>query len=140
MAKRYVMVIKYVFREYVLCGTWYILHFTPYVGTLVRITWYVPCGLSDLQQTSLVLLSTWYMGICYMYEVRLSWISLYDFPPLASFQGLFAFVKRFCFLDLKIKNDWSFHFRNSNFSGKGNKGEYLYGCYFLGYIIIRCQC
>ena len=54
------------------------------------------------------------------------------------FQGLFAFRKRFCFLELKIKNDWQFHFWDSKFSGKGNKGEYLKGCYFLGYII-RCQ-
>ena len=60
-----------------------------------------------------------------MYEVRGTWVSLYDSPPLSAFQGLFAFVKRFCFLELKIKNDWSFHFRDSNFSGKGNKGEYL---------------
>ena len=44
---------------------------------------------------------------------------------------------------------WLFGFENKklvvvsfwygNFSGKGNKGEYLSGCYILGYIIIRCQ-
>ena len=120
---------------------------------------YVPCGLSDLKQTSYVLLSTCdmllstpYMDIHYVlygtsytlrvmcYEVRVMWISLYDSPPLVSFQGLFSFRKWFCFLELKIKNGWQFHFWNSNFSGKGNRGKYLKGCYFLGYIIIRCQC
>ena len=47
---------------------------------------------------------------------------------------------------------WLFGFENKklvvvsfwygNFSGKGNKGEYLSGCYFLGYIynkVSRCQ-
>ena len=58
-------------------------------------------------------------------SVRAIWISLYDFPPLSACKGLFAFVKRFDFLDLKIKNDWQFHFRDSIFSGKGNKWEYL---------------
>ena len=74
------------------------------------------------------------------FRLPLTWISLYDFPPLSACKGLFAFRKRFCFLDLKIKNDWQFHFRDSNFSGKGKKGQYLRGCYFLWYIIIRCQC
>ena len=130
MLKRYIMVFKYVFRvvyvtsyvgtsyvstHYVLYGTWYILHFachvdtsfavrsTPYVDTLVR--WYE-------------LISTCHVGTCY--AVRATWISLYDFPPLSVCQGRFSCWKWFCFLDLKIKNDWSFHFRYSNFSGKGN--------------------
>ena len=79
-----------------------------------------------------MLSSTKYVFRGTKYAVCAMWVSLYDFPPLSAFQGLFAFRKRFCFLDLKIKNDWQFHFRNSNFSGKGNKGEYLYGCYFGG--------
>ena len=73
------------------------------------------------------------------YRLPLTWISLYDFPPLVTFEGLFAFRKWFCFLDLKIKNDWSFHFGYGIFSGKGKKGQYLNGCYFCGIYIIRCQ-
>ena len=136
------MVFKYVFRvvyvtsyvgtsyvstHYVLYGTWYILHFachvdtsfavrsTPYVDTLVR--WYE-------------LISTCHVGTCY--AVRATWISLYDFPPLSVCQGRLACRKWFCFLDLKIKNDWQFHFRYSNFQGKGNKRQYLRGCIFWG--------
>ena len=111
------------------------LHLTPY---LLRITCYV----FMLLVMSYVLPFTLVRAMCYVlnitsytlcdtpcvpcgYTLRAMWISLYDFPTLVSFEGLFAFVKWFCFLDLKIKNDWQFHFRNSNFSGKGNKGEYL---------------
>ena len=68
------------------------------------------------------------------YRSPLTWVSLYDSPPLVSFQGLFACRKWFCFLDLKIKKGCGFGFRYGIFSGKGNKGEYSMGCYFLGYI------
>ena len=59
------------------------------------------------------------------YRSPLTWVSPYDFPPLVSFQGRLAFRKWFDFLELKIKNGWQFHFWYRNFSGKGNKGEYL---------------
>ena len=106
------MVIKYVIRGYILRVTSY----------AVRVTKYVLCGTK--------------------YEVRLTWVSLYDFPPLSACQGRFSFRKWFCFLDLKIKNGWSFHFGYCNFSGKGNNWKYLMECYFLGYIynkVSRCQ-
>ena len=85
--------------------------------------------------------STQYVLNLISYEVRLTWVSLYDFPPLVAFKGRFSFRKWFCFLDLKIKNDWSFHFRYSNFQGKGNKGKYLRGSDFLGYVykVLRCR-
>ena len=66
------------------------------------------------------------------FRLPLTWISLYDFPPLSAFEGLFAFRKWFYFLDLKIKNDWHFHFWDSKFSGKGKNRQYLKGCYFWG--------
>ena len=115
--------------QYVILSTPFVLHFT-----WVRDTWYV------WRSTCHVLYGTLY--ILYGYAVRAMWLSLYDFPPLVTFQGRFAFRKWFCFLDLKIKNGWQFHFRDSNFSGKGNKGEYSRGCYFLVYIykVSRCQC
>ena len=59
------------------------------------------------------------------YRLPLTWVSLYDSPPLASFQGRFACRKWFDFLDLKIKNGWHFHFRDSKFSGKGKNWKYL---------------
>ena len=74
------------------------------------------------------------------YVLRDMWVSLYDFPPLVTFEGLFACWKWFDFLELKIKNGWQFHFWNSNFSGQGKKGQYLKGCYFSGYVykVLRC--
>ena len=101
---------KYAFRGYV--GTNYLVHVM-----WAHVTQYA------LRDMCYVLYGTLY--VLYGYEVRATWISLYDFPPLAVCQGRFSCRKWFCFLDLKIKNDWSFHFRYSIFSGKGNKGEYL---------------
>ena len=74
------------------------------------------------------------------YVLRDMWVSLYDFPPLVTFEGRLAFRKWFDFLELKIKNGWQFHFWNSNFSGQGKKGQYLKGCYFLWYVykVLRC--
>ena len=101
------------------------LSVTPYVlyGTsyTLRVMW------DELRATwvivnSYVLRDTWVYVTCY--AVRLSWVSLYDFPPLVACKGRFSCRKWFCFLDLKIKNGWWFHFRNSKFSGKGNKGKY----------------
>ena len=116
-------VTSYMGTQYAVCDTQYVILSTPFVVTLVR--WYE-------------LISTCHVGTCY--AVRATWLSPYDFPPLVSFQGRFAFRKWFCFLDLKIKNGWQFHFRDSNFSGKGNKGEYSRGCYFLVYIYKVSMC
>ena len=67
------------------------------------------------------------------YRLPLTWISLYDSPPLVTFEGLFAFRKWFGFLDLKIKNDWEFRFWYGNFSGKEIsevfKGGFIFGVY-----------
>ena len=102
MVKRYIMVIKYVLRlsQYVTCG--YMLHVrsTPFMscGYEVRVMW-------DEVRVTLVR-STWYIVHLSHYEVRGTWVSLYDFPPLVAFKGLFSFRKWFCFLELKIKNGW----------------------------------
>ena len=80
--------------------------------------------------------------VFYEYVLCAMWISLYDSPPLVSFEGRFVFRKWFGFLDLKIKNDWGFGFRYGIFSGKGNNWQYLNGCYFMGIYnkVSRCQC
>lgn len=127
------MVIKYALRGYMLRLSCYALRSMCYVGTP-----YVLYG------TSYTLRVMWIPVSCYVLhvmwdEVRLTWVSLYDFPPLVAFKGRFSFRKWFCFLDLKIKIGWQFHFWNSNFSGKGKRGKYLQGCYFWGVYNIRCQ-
>ena len=89
------------------------------------------CGLSDLQKTSYVdtfYVLRGYMSTCHVIEstcyvpcgyiLHAIWVSLYEFPPLVSFEGRFACGKWFCFLELKIKNDWGFGFRYGIFSGK----------------------
>ena len=124
MVKRYVMVFKYLLRGYMLRISCYEVRSTKYV---IRDTKYVLCVI----WYTLHLIwerSTFHVGTCHVvhgiyYTLRLTWLSLYDSPPLAVFKGLFSFRKWFCFLELKIKNDWWFHFWNSNFSGKGNRGS-----------------
>ena len=63
--------------------------------------------------------STQYVLLCDMCYV---WISLYDSPPLVTFEGRLACRKWFGFLELKIKKGCGFGFRYGIFSGKGNKG------------------
>ena len=123
---------------------WYAVHVTWVHAMWIRDLWYM---LRDMWVTSCVLRLTCFMSTCYVdrlvrvtyYAVRDTWLSLHYFPPLVSFEGLFACRKWFCFLELKIKNRWGFGFRYGNFSGKGKKGQYLNGCYFCGIYIIRCR-
>ena len=110
---------------------------TCHVDTCFVDTCYVPCGY--------MLRTTWVHVTCYVlrvratwvrvtyYAVRDTWISLHYFPPLVSFEGLFACRKWFDFLELEIKNDWGFGFRYGNFSGKEIsevfKGGFIFGVY-----------
>lgn len=140
------MVIKYVVRGYEVHITCYMVHLTLYVscGYMLHVKQYVVHVMWDevrviwVHVTQYEVCVTWVRSM--LYAVRGTWVSLYDFPPLVAFKGLFSFRKWFCFLDLKIKNGWSFHFRYSKFQGKGNKGKYLRGSDFLGYVYKVLSC